>query len=443
MRRAIANAAVRAGACRIALAGLLATGTAGAADLGEQIDRESRAEEAQVIAWRRDIHQHPELSNREFRTAGLVAEALGKWGIELRTQVAHTGVVGVLRGSKPGPVVALRADMDALPVTEQTGLPYASQERAQYGGHEVGVMHACGHDAHTAMLLGVAKILSGLRSELPGTVVFLFQPAEEKPPPGEEGGARLMLAEGALDDPRPDAVFGLHVVKQYPAGTIAYRAGGAMASSDRMKIAVRGRQTHAAYPWMGVDPIAVASRIVLALHAIPARQTDVRIPSVVSIGSIHGGVRDNIIPERVEMLGTIRSLDPKMRKDLHEKVRRTAEGIAQSAGAEVEVEIRLGYPVTTNDPDLTARMLPTLRRVAAGQPNGRVEEGLPRTGAEDFSYFAEQVPGLYLWLGARAEGVAAEDAAPNHSPRFVIDESALRLGVRALAHLALDTLQGR
>jgi amidohydrolase len=274
-------------------------------------------------------------------------------------------------------------------------------------------------------------------------VVFLFQPAEEGAPPGEEGGARLMLAEGAMRDPQPDAVFGLHVVPQYRVGTIAYRAGGAMASSDRMRIAVRGRQTHAAYPWLGVDPIAVASRIVLALHAIPARQTDTRIPSVVSIGSIHGGVRNNVIPEQVEMLGTIRSLDPKMRKDLHQKVRRTAEGIAQSAGAEVEVEIRLGYPVTTNDPALTARMLPTLRRVVAGRRNGRVEEGLPRTGAEDFSYFAEQVPGLYLWLGVRAEALTPEEAAPQHSPHFVIDEGALRLGVRALANLTVDYLQGR
>jgi len=336
-----------------------------------------------LVAWRRDIHQHPELSNREFRTARLVAEHLEELGFEVRRGVAHTGVVGVLRGGRPGPAVALRADMDALPVTEEVDVPFASKVRTNYLGREVGVMHACGHDAHTAILLGVADVLAGVRERLPGAVVFLFQPAEEGAPPGEKGGARLMLEEGAFDDPRPDAVFGLHVVPQNRVGEIAYLPGGAMASSDRLMITVKGRQTHAAYPWLGVDPIAVASRIVLALEAIPARRVDTRIPAVVSIGAIHGGVRHNIIPDEVELLGTIRALDQELRLELHEKVRSTAVAIAHSADAEAEVDIALGYPITYNDPELTARMLPTLERIAG---RDRVVRALPRTGAEDFAF---------------------------------------------------------
>ncbi len=404
-------------------------------DLLAEADRLAAAVMPKVIAWRRDLHQHPELSNREFRTAALVAKERERRGLEVRTEVAHTGVVGVLRGARSGPVVALRADMDALPVTEELDLPFASKLRSTYLGREVGVMHACGHDAHTAMLLGVAELLAGLRERLPGSVVFLFQPAEEGTPPGEEGGARLMIADGALENPAPQAVFGLHVVPQLTVGTIGYRSGGAMASSDRLRIAVRGQQTHAAYPWLGVDPIAVAARIVTALHAIPARQMDVRVPSVVSIGAIHGGVRNNIIPEEVELLGTIRALDPQARRELHRRVRKTAETIAESAGARAEVEVRDGYPVTVNDPALTRRMVPTLERVAP-----RVLEALPRTGAEDFSFYAQRIPGLYIWLGVRPPEVAPEDAAPNHSPRFFVDEGALPLGVRVLAHLALDYL---
>jgi len=404
-------------------------------DLLAEADRLAAAVMPKVIAWRRDLHQHPELSNREFRTAALVAKELERLGLEVRTEVAHTGVVGVLRGARSEPVVALRADMDALPVTEELDLPFASKLRSTYLGRDVGVMHACGHDAHTALLLGVAELLAGLRERLPGSVVFLFQPAEEGTPPGEEGGARLMIAEGALENPAPQAVFGLHVVPQFTVGTIGYRSGGAMASSDRLRIVVRGQQTHAAYPWLGVDPIAVAARIVTALHAIPARQMDVRVPSVVSIGAIHGGVRNNIIPEEVELLGTIRALDPQARRELHRRVRKTAEMIAESAGARAEVEVRDGYPVTVNDPALTRRMVPTLERVAS-----RALEALPRTGAEDFSFYAQRIPGLYIWLGVRPPEVAPEDAAPNHSPRFFVDEGALPLGVRALAHLALDYL---
>jgi amidohydrolase len=408
------------------------------ADLASEIDRRAAGVEKQVVSWRRDIHQHPELSNRELRTARLVAGHLEELGFDVRRGVAHTGVVGVLRGGSPGPTVALRADMDALPVTEEVDVPFASKVRTNYLGREVGVMHACGHDAHTAILLGVADVLAGVRERLRGTVVFLFQPAEEGAPPGEEGGARLMVAEGALDDPRPDAVFGLHVTPQNRVGEIAYRPGGAMASSDRLMITVKGRQTHAAYPWLGVDPIAVASRIVLALEAIPARRVDTRIPAVVSIGAIHGGVRHNIIPEQVELLGTIRALDPELRHELHEKVRRTAVGIARSADAEAEVEIVLGYPITINDPELVAQMIPTLERIAG---RDRVVRALPRTGAEDFAFYQERAPGFYLWLGVRPPDVSEEEAAPNHSPHFFVDEGALPLGVRALAGLAADFLE--
>lgn len=412
-------------------------GEAPAGALSARVDAGARAVEPRVLAWRRDLHAHPELSNRETRTAALVARELRRLGLEVRTGVAHTGVVGVLRGGRPGPVVALRADMDALPVTEELDLPFASKVRTTYDGREVGVMHACGHDAHTAILLGAAEALAGVRESLPGQVVFLFQPAEEGAPASEEGGARLMLAEGAFRDPKPDAVFALHVVPQHAAGEIAVRSGGVMASSDRLDVRVRGRQTHAAYPWLGVDPIAVASRIVLALQAIPGRQVDARHPSVVSIGVIRGGVRGNIIPEEVELVGTIRTLEPAQQGRIHERVRATAAGVAESAGARAEVEIRIGYPVTLNDPELTARMRPTLRRVAGA---GNLVEGLPRTGAEDFAYFAREAPGLYFWLGIRPPDVPEAEAAPNHSPRFFVDESALGLGVRAMAALALDFL---
>ena len=419
--------------------GLLAAVPAFGGGLRDEIDERAAAAAPRVQSWRRDLHQHPELSNRELRTAKLVAGELRRLGLEVRTGVAHTGVVGVLEGGLPGPVVALRADMDALPVTEEVDLPFASRVRAEFAGQQVGVMHACGHDTHTAMLLGAAEVLAGVRAQLPGTVVFLFQPAEERPPPGEDGGARLMIAEGALADPVPEAIFALHSVSQHPVGTVAYRSGGAMASSDRMTITVRGRGTHAAYPWRGVDPIAAASRLVLALLAIPGRQLDARLPAVVSIGAIHGGVRHNVIPEEVELEGTIRSLDPQERVELHRRIEREAAGIAQATGTTIEpdIDVENGYPVTVNDPALTRRMLPTLVRVAP-----RVEEALPRTGAEDFAFYAERLPGLYLWLGVRPPEVAAEAAAPNHSPRFFADERALPIGTRLLAHLAVDYLTG-
>ena len=407
--------------------------------MDQRIDDAAARVERKVIACRRDIHEHPELGNRETRTAKLVADRLRELGIEVKENVAHTGVVGLLRGGKPGRVVGLRADMDALPVTEQVDLPFASKVRTTYNGQEVGVMHACGHDAHVAILLGVAEVLSGIREQLPGTVKFLFQPAEEGAPQGEEGGAELMVKEGALDNPKVDAVFGLHVTSRYPVGEIEYKPEGMMAAVDSFKIVVKGKQTHGAYPWLGVDPIVVASQIVLGLQTIPSRQVDSTLaPSVVTVGAIHGGVRNNIIPDNVEMIGTIRSLDAKMRDDIHARIKRTVENIAASAGATAELTITTGYPITYNDPALTDKMAPTLRRIAGAQ-NVRVVNAT--LGAEDFSFFQQKVPGLFFWLGTRPKNQTAEEAASNHSPLFYVDESGLELGVRAMAHVAVDYLR--
>ena len=391
----------------------------------------------QVVAWRRDIHAHSELGNREFRTAALVAEHLEQLGMAVQTSVAHTGVVGLLRGGRPGPVVALRADMDALPVTEQVDLPFASRVRTEYNGEEVGVMHACGHDNHVAILMGVAEVLAALGDDLPGTVKFIFQPAEEGPPAGEDGGADMMIREGVLQNPRPDAIFGLHVWPT-PVGTLGWRSGGMMASADGFSILVRGRQTHGAVPWAGIDPIVVASQIVLGLQTIPSRQLDATLtPSIVTVGSIHGGNRGNIIPEEVELVGTLRTFDMATREQMHERVTRTAMSIAESAGASAEVSIGIGVPVTANDPELTRRMLPTLQRVAG---DGLVET--PRiTGAEDFSFFQEAIPGLFFFLGVAPDD--PERVHPNHSPRFYADERALPLGVQSMTALALDFLEGR
>ncbi len=413
-----------------------ATLTAQDAALAERIDRYADEVEEQVIAWRRDIHQHPELGNREFRTAALVAEHLRSLGLEVTTEVAHTGVVGVLRGGRPGSVVALRADMDGLPVTEMVDLPFASKVRTEYNGQEVGVMHACGHDNHVAILMGVASVLSSVRDELPGTVKFIFQPAEEGPPAGEEGGAALMLKEGVFEAPAPEAVFGLHVFPA-PVGTIMYRKGGFLASADGLRIVVRGKQTHAAMPWAGVDPIVVASQIVLGLQTVVSRQVDLTdSPAIVTIGSIRGGVRGNIIPDSVVLVGTIRTLSPQTRDLVHERVRRTAEEIAAAGGAVADVQIGIGVPVTVNDPALTQRMLPTLERVAGAE---RTIDAPPITGAEDFSFYAEEVPGLFIGLGV-APPEDPSKAQPNHSPLFYADERALKLGVRAMSSLAVDFL---
>ncbi len=409
--------------------------------LDRQIDQAAAKTEASVISCRRDIHEHPELGNREFRTSKLVADRLHELGIETRTGVAHTGVVGVLRGGKPGRVVALRADMDALPVTEQVDVPFKSKVRTTYNGQEVGVMHACGHDAHVAILLGVAEVLSGIRKEIPGTVVFLFQPAEEGAPEGEEGGAELMVKEGALDTPKVDAVFGLHVTSRYPVQTIAFTPGAELAAVDTLKIKVHGKQTHGAYPWLGVDPIVVAAQIILGLQTIPSRQVDSSLaPSIVTIGIIRGGVRNNIIPDEVDMTGTIRSLDAKMRDEIHMRIKRTAENIAKSAGATADVTIERGYPITWNDPALTEKMAPTLRRVAGAQNVATAHASL---GAEDFAFYQQKVPGLFFWLGTRPANETAEEAASNHSPLFFVDESGLALGVRAMSHVAIDYLMAK
>jgi amidohydrolase len=409
-----------------------------AATLQQQIDTAAARVEPSVIATRRDIHEHPELGNREVRTAKLVADRLRALHIDVKENVAHTGVIGLLKGGKAGKVVALRADMDALPVTEQVDLPFASKVRTTYNGQEVGVMHACGHDAHVAILLGVAEVLAGMRNDIPGTVKFIFQPAEEGAPQGEEGGAELMVKEGALDDPKVDAIFGLHVTSRFPVGEIAYRPEGMMAAVDSFKIVVRGKQTHGAYPWLGVDPIVVASQIILGLQTIPSRQLDSTVaPSIVTVGAIHGGVRNNIIPDEVEMIGTIRSLDAKMRDDIHARIRRTAESIATSGGATATVTITTGYPITYNDPALTERIVPSLRR-SAGNANVKLVNAV--LGAEDFSFFQQKVPGVFFWLGTRPVGQTPEQAASNHSPLFYVDESGLGLGVKALAGVAVDYL---
>jgi len=403
--------------------------------LSARIDTGASGVREKVVAWRRDFHQHPELSNREFRTSRIVADHLRALGLTVRAPIAHTGVVGILKGEMPGPVVALRADMDALPVTEEVDLPFASKVRATFNGNEVGVMHACGHDLHTAILMGVAEVLAGMRKDLPGTVVFLFQPAEEGAPEGEQGGAGLMIREGALENPRPEAIFGLHVFP-LPVGHIAYRPGAFMAASDTLKIEVRGSQTHGAQPWNGTDPVVASSQIVLALQTIVSRQIDIsRNPAVVSIGSIRGGVRFNIIPELVELGGTIRTFDPVMQEDVHKRIRRTVEMIASASGASAQTEIVRVNPVTFNDPDLTERMAPTLKRIAGAEA---VRVSAPLTVSEDFSMYEKEIPGLYFCLGIVPEGSPESGAAPNHSPRFYADEGALIVGVRVLANLAID-----
>ena len=413
-----------------------------ASSIAEAIDAAAKAVESQVIAWRQDIHANPELGNREFRTGALVAEHLKSLGFDdVRSGVAHTGVVGLLIGALPGPVVALRADMDALPVAEEVDVPFASKVRTEWNGEQVGVMHACGHDAHTAILMGVAQVLAGQRDKLRGTVKFLFQPAEEMPPEGENGGAKMMVEEGAMDNPRPAAVFGLHVTSRLPVGVIGYRPGPAMASSDTLKITVLGQQTHGAMPWYGVDPIVTAAQVVLGLQTVVSRQIDLtQEPAVVTIGSIKGGVRGNIIPDSVEMNGTIRSFDEGMRDDIHERVTTLAEAISRGSRAGCKVCIRKHYPVTVNDPALTEAMLPTLARVAGPQRLLLVPKVM---GSEDFSLFAKVSPGLFIFLGVVPEGTNPKTVAPNHSPRFFIDEASLVTGVRALAHLACDFLESR
>jgi amidohydrolase len=392
-----------------------------------------------VVAWRRDIHQHPELGNREFRTAELIAKHLQSLGIEVQTGVAHTGVVGLLKGGKPGPVVALRADMDALPVTERADLPFKSQAKATFNGQEVGVMHACGHDTHVAILMGVAEVLSSVKKDLKGSVKFIFQPAEEGPPAGEEGGAELMVKQGVLDNPKVDAIFGLHINSQTEVGKIKYRPGGTMAAVDWLSIKVKGKQTHGAYPWSGVDPIVTASQIVMGLQTIVSRNLDLTTaPAVVTIGAINGGIRQNIIPEEVNMIGTIRTLDEDMHQKVHRRIKEVATNIAESAGATADVDINVLYPITYNDPALTAQMVGTLEEVA-GKENVVLTPAV--TGAEDFSFFQQKVPGLFIFLGGMPKGKSPLEAAPHHTPDFYIDEGGFTLGVRTMSRLTVDYME--
>ncbi len=427
----------------IAAAVLLLAASPVRAEITEaQLDQAAKSLAPQVITWRRDFHQHPELGNSEIRTAKVVADHLKSLGLEVRTGVAHTGVVGILKGGKPGPVVALRADMDALPVTEQVDLPFKSTATSEYRGEKVGVMHACGHDSHTAILMATASALASMRKELAGTVVFVFQPAEEGTPDGTRGGAYLMLEEGVFDAPKPDAAFGLHVFSTLNTGKIGYRSGPFMAAADRFGIVVQGEQTHGSRPWGGVDPIVASSQIVMGLQTLVSRQVDItRNPAVVTVGAIKGGIRNNIIPDKVEMIGTFRTFDPAVRQQIIDGITRTSKDIAAASGASAEVEIGTdNYPVTVNDVKLTQRMLPSLER-AAGP--GNVLEIPFVTGAEDFSFFGQRVPSLFFFVGITPVGQDASKAPSNHSPKFFIDESGLELGLRAMLGVTVDYLQGK
>jgi len=406
-----------------------------------QLDLLASEAQPQVVEWRRWFHQNPELSNREFKTAEKVAEILREMGLEPVTGIAHTGVVAMIEGGKPGPLVAIRTDMDALPVTEQTGLPFASTAIDQYNGQETGVMHACGHDNHMAMLLGSAWVLNSIKDQLAGSVMLIFQPAEEGPPGDEEGGAELMLKEGIWDERKPDAVFGIHVGINTPGGQISVRPGPLMAAADGFKITVKGKQTHGARPWNGVDPIVVASQIIIAWQTIESRQVDVTLaPSIISVGHIAGGIRGNVIPDKVVMEGTTRTFNADMRRDIHERMERSARGIAESVGAEIEIDWARGTPAVINDPELYARMLPTLRRVSGDYP---VHDVNPQTVAEDFSVYAEQTPGLFLFLGNGPPDVDPATLASNHSPFFDMYEPNLEMGVRVFSNLVVDYLNSQ
>jgi amidohydrolase len=414
---------------------LLTPSRLSAQSLAAEIDKLTAAVEPELIEWRRHLHQHPELSNREVETAKYITERLKSFGLQPQTGIARTGVVAVLQGGRPGPTVALRADMDGLPVREEVAVPFASKATSEYEGNKVGVMHACGHDTHVAILLATARVLTQMKDRLPGSVKFMFQPAEEGAPLDERpAGAELMVKEGVMKG--VDAVFGLHVFANVPTGTITYRSGPFMAAADQFDITITGKQTHGSAPWRGVDPIVVGSQIVNALQTIVSRSVDItQLPAIVSVGQFQSGVRNNIIPETAKLVGTIRTFDDDVQNDIHARVRKIAEGVAAGAGAKVDVQIHRGYPVTSNDPTLTAKMLPTLERVAPG----KVKESELITGAEDFTYFQREAPGLFVFLGITPPEQAGK-APANHSPLFYVDEKALPTGVRALANLAVDFL---
>jgi amidohydrolase len=407
-----------------------------AVDMSLEIDTATAKLMPKVIEWRRHLHQYPELSNREVKTAKYVEDHLRRLGLEVRTGIARTGVVGILKGSQPGPVIGLRADMDGLPVTERNSLPFASKETAEFNGQKVGVMHACGHDTHVAMLMGTAELLAGMKDKIKGTVVFIFQPAEEGPPAGETGGAPDMVKEGVMDNPKIDAIFGIHINSQTEAGKIKYKSGAMMASSDWFQITVKGRQTHGAYPWLGTDPIAVATQIYTGLQMIVARRSDLpKAPVIITVGRINGGVRENIIPEELTMAGTIRTLDSEMQKDVHAKIRQTVAGIAESMGATAEVLIDNKTLVTYNTPELVKKMLPSLEK-AAGKENVIESEWV--TGAEDFSFFGQKAPAFYFMVGGMPKGKDPKTAAAHHTPDFYLDDSRLDVGVKAFANIVFD-----
>ena len=427
---------------RTALALALAAAAIAPLHAADTADAQAMARQAlpQVIAWRHDIHQHPELGNRELRTSALVARELKRLGLEVHTGIAHTGVVGLLKGDLPGPRLALRADMDALPVTEQVDLPFASKAKGEYRGKTVGVMHACGHDAHTAMLLGMAQALAGMKQRLHGSVLFVFQPAEEGAPDGEEGGAALMLKQGLLRDFKPDAMFGMHVVSALNTGTVAVRPGPAMAGSDAFRMVVHGRQTHGAMPWNGVDPIVTAAEIIGAAQTIVSRKLDLGMqPAVLSFGIVEGGSRYNIVPEQVELQGTLRTFDPGMRQQAIDNLEGIAEHIAAANGASVETQIPLGdsNPVLVNDPALAARVRDSLRQAIGTE---HVIEARPQTASEDFAWFAQKLPSVYFFIGATPPGQDASKAPANHSPKFFLDEDALQVGMASMLQASLDYL---
>lgn len=393
--------------------------------------------ESKMIEWRRNIHQFPELSNREFKTSEKIAAHLKSLGIEVQEKVAFTGVVGILRGDKPGPVIALRADMDALPVTERNSLPFASKERTTFNGQETGVMHACGHDTHVAMLMATAEILAKNKSELKGTIKFIFQPAEEGAPAGEEGGASLMVKQGVLENPKVDVIFGAHIQSISPLGRITYKPAGLMAASDWFKIKVHGKQAHGSAPWMGVDPIVVSAQIINSLQTIVSRSANLtQEPAVVTVGRINAGIRENIIPEYAEMAGTIRTLDTKMQDDIHEKMRRIVTNVAESMGATAEIDIQKMTPVTYNDPQLTEKMVTSLQK-AAGEAN--VVRIPSVTGAEDFAFYQQKVPGFFFFVGAcPPDKDPLKDALGHHTPDFMIDERGMIVGLKAMLNVTLD-----
>lgn len=404
--------------------------------LDNLIKEKSYSIENKVIEWRRHFHQNPELSNREFKTAEFVANHLRNLGLKVETGVAKTGVVGLLDTGKPGPFIALRADMDALPVRERVDVPFASKVESEYQGQKVGVMHACGHDSHIAILMGAAEVINDIKDQLTGKILFVFQPAEEGAPPGEEGGAELMVKEGLFDKYPIEVFFGLHISSTLEVGKIIYKPLGIMAAADRFTINVKGKQTHGSRPWAGIDPITVSAQIIMGLQTIISRQTELtKEPAVITVGKFTSGVRNNIIPEEAEMIGTIRTFDTTMQKIIHEKIRTTAINIAESAGALAVVDIQIGYPVTYNNPELTARILPTLEKTA-GQENVLVTK--PITGAEDFSFFANQVPSFFYFLGGMPKGTEPGDAAPHHTPDFYLDESGFVLGVHTMVQMIAD-----